>query len=71
MVEYSVARSKITDKNEAELLWQKTAKEISKIFSSITDFDPLEDEFYKCMNEETAVIKRYVENNTGEFGTIV
>jgi len=46
MVEFSEARSKITDENEAELLWQKTAEEHSKIYNKITDFEPLEDAFY-------------------------
>ncbi|MCL2638680.1 MAG: DMP19 family protein [Oscillospiraceae bacterium] len=71
MVDYSEARGKITDKDEAELLSRKTAEEHSKIYNSIVDFEPLEDEFYDCADEETAAIKKYVQSNAEKFATII
>ena len=70
-IDFSDAYAKVTSENEAKELEQQVWEKHSKLYEEFTDFDALADEFYACMDEETAVIKRYVENNLGEFGIIV
>ena len=69
--DFSEARAKVTTQKEVDELELKLWKEQSEIYNKITDFEPLEDEFYKCMDEETAAIKSYVENHLDKFGVIV
>jgi hypothetical protein len=71
MIDFSEARGKVTSQKEADRLERKVWEEHSQIYDKITDFEPLENEFYECMEAETAAIKRYVEKNRDDFGTIV
>ena len=71
MIAFSEARAKVTSQKEADKLSQKLWEEQSKIYDNITGFEPLENEFYDCMDAETVVIKNYVENNIDKFGTII
>ena len=70
-VDFSDAYAKVTSEKEAKELEHQVWEKHSKLYNEFTDFDALSDEFYACMDEETAVIKKYVENNVDEFGVIV
>jgi hypothetical protein len=52
-------------KNELEK--ETSMEEFSKLYSEITDFEPLEEELFKIMENETKTIKNYVEENINDF----
>jgi len=57
----------IYEKYKEELEKETSMEEFSELYEKIKDFEPLEDEFYKIMDEETKIIKKYVEENTTDF----
>lgn len=61
----------IFEKHKEELLRDKTEAEFSELYKKITDFEPLEEEFYQCMDEETKIIKKYVKEHVNDFATVV
>jgi tetratricopeptide (TPR) repeat protein len=60
----------IYDKYKDELEKEKSKKEFSELYKKIKDFKPLEYEFYDIMDEETKIIKEYVEKNVKDFEVI-
>jgi hypothetical protein len=42
-----------------------------ELYNKIIEFEPLNDEFYKVMGNETKIIKEYVEKNINDFGIII
>jgi hypothetical protein len=61
----------IYNKYKDELEKETSMEEFSEIYEKITDFEPLEDEFYSIMHDETRIIKKYVEENTNDFAVTV
>jgi hypothetical protein len=57
----------IYDEYKNELERETSMEEFSELYSEITDFEPLEEEFYKIMDDETSTIKKYVEENAHDF----
>ncbi|MDR0356072.1 MAG: DMP19 family protein [Deltaproteobacteria bacterium] len=57
----------IYNEHKDELDKETSLEEFSELYSQITDFEPLEDEYFKIMDDETEIIKKYVEENTNEF----
>ncbi|MDR2104525.1 MAG: DUF4375 domain-containing protein [Deferribacteraceae bacterium] len=51
------------DKIEKEM----TDKEFSELYSKLTDFEKLEKKLYKIMDEETKIIRDYIEEHLDEF----
>ena len=52
---------------EAEMSMEK----FSELYSKITEFSPLEDEFYEIMDTEAENIKGYIQKHITEFAKIV
>jgi tetratricopeptide (TPR) repeat protein len=57
----------IYNKYKDELDKETSMEEFSELYDEIKDFEPLEDEFYEIMDNETKIIKKYVEENTNDF----
>ena len=60
----------IYEQHKEKLEAQTNLEEFSKIYDEITDFESLEDKFYDVMDNETKLIKNYVENHLKEFAVI-
>ncbi|MDR2424392.1 MAG: DMP19 family protein [Prevotellaceae bacterium] len=58
-------------KYQEELEAEKEAEEFCGLYKKITDFEPLEEEYYKINDGETEKIKEYVENNIHNFAKIL
>ena len=58
------------DKYKENLEKECSIEEFSALYKEITDFEPLENRFYKIMDQETKNIKKYVEENIEEFAVI-
>lgn len=50
---------------EIDLEW------FSQLYEEITDFEPLDEEFYKIMDEETTILKEYIHNNLSSFVQLI
>jgi hypothetical protein len=61
----------IYNKYKNELEKETSMEEFSELYEKITDFESLEDEFYNIMDNETKIIKKYVEENINDFAIIV
>ena len=57
----------IYDKYKDELEQETSIEEFSELYEKIKDFEPLEDVFYSVMDEETKIIKKYVEDHANDF----
>jgi tetratricopeptide (TPR) repeat protein len=57
----------IYEKYEDELKKETTEEEFLELYSEITDFEPLEEDFFEIMKDETETIRRYVEENADDF----
>ena len=68
-----VDKAKMVYENNKEQLLQeqKNWEDFSKLYDDIKEFEPLDGAFYDCMDEQTLIIKRYVENNLDRFATII
>lgn len=44
---------------------------LSQLYEDITDFEPLDDEFYEIMDEETTILKEYIHNNLCSFVQLI
>ena len=60
----------IYEQHKEKLEAQTSLEEFSEMYDEITDFEPLEDQFYEVMDKETKLIKNYVENYLAEFAVI-
>jgi tetratricopeptide (TPR) repeat protein len=60
----------IYNKYKDELEKEKSMEEFSELYSEITDFEPLEEEFFKTMENESNIVKKHVEDNASEFEII-
>ena len=60
----------IYEQHKEKLEAQTSLEEFSEMYDEITDFEPLEDQFYEVMDKETKLIKNYVENHLAEFAVI-
>ena len=60
----------IYEQHKEKLEAQTSLEEFTKMYDEITDFEPLEDQFYEIMDKETEFIKNYVENNLTQFAVI-
>ena len=65
---------------KAEILYKKyktklereyTIDEFNKLCEEITDFKPLDNMFFDIMDDETKIIKMYVEKNVDEFARVI
>jgi len=63
------ARS-LYEKHKDRVVEIKTLKELSALCMEITDFDKLDDEYFRISGDETDKIKEYIENNVNEFAII-
>jgi tetratricopeptide (TPR) repeat protein len=61
----------IYNKYKDELEKETTEEEFSELYENIKDFEPLEEEFYRVMDEETKIIKEYVKKNENGFKLII
>jgi tetratricopeptide (TPR) repeat protein len=62
----------IYDKYKNELVEKKASRaEFLELYEKITDFEPLVDEFNDIKDEETKIIRKYVEENVNDFEIIV
>jgi hypothetical protein len=67
-----VDRAKVIyDKYKKELEEEKSMEEFSEVYKKITEFEPLESEYYKINDSETEKIKEYVENHLNNFAKII
>jgi hypothetical protein len=57
----------IYNKYKNELEKETSMEEFSELYEKIKDFEPLEEEFYGFMNDETEIIKKYVAENSNDF----
>jgi hypothetical protein len=58
-------------KYQEELEEEKDVEGFCELYKKITDFEPLEDEYYKINDEETKKIEEYVEKNLNNFAKII
>ena len=63
------ARS-LYEKHKGKIGRVKTLKELSALCSEITDFEILDNEYMIISEEETEIIKKYIENNVSDFSLI-
>jgi hypothetical protein len=61
----------IYDKYKKELEEEKSTEEFSEVYKKITEFEPLESEYYKINDSETEKIKEYVENHLNNFAKMI
>jgi hypothetical protein len=59
----------IYNKYSNELEEEKSIDEFSKLYKEITDFEPLDNEYYK-INDESKKIKAYIETHLDNFAKI-
>lgn len=50
---------------------EKDIEWFSQLYEDITDFEPLDDEFYEIMDEETTILKEYIHNNLCSFVQLI
>ncbi|AKH32456.1 hypothetical protein XF24_00091 [candidate division SR1 bacterium Aalborg_AAW-1] len=50
---------------------EKDIEGFSQLYEDITDFEPLDDEFYEIMDEETTILKEYIHNNLCSFVQLI
>ena len=50
---------------------EKDIEWFSQLYEDITDFEPLDDEFYETMDEETTILKEYIHNNLCSFVQLI
>jgi hypothetical protein len=62
---------KIYNKHKTELEKEMSMEEFSEMYKKITEFEPLEDEYYKINDGETEKVKEYVRNNISNFARII
>jgi hypothetical protein len=61
----------VYEKYKEELEKEKdTAEEFCQLYEDITDFEPLDVQFDEVTNNETKILKNYVENHLEEFAVI-
>jgi hypothetical protein len=60
----------IYNKYKKELEEEKSAEEFSELYKKITEFEPLEDEYYKINDDETEKVKKYIETHLDDFAVI-
>ena len=61
----------IYEKHKDEMERKLSAEEFSALYEQIPDFDLLDDEFYEIADDETEIIKKYVEENINDFAKII
>jgi F0F1-type ATP synthase gamma subunit len=61
----------IYNKYKNELEAETSMDEFSELYEKIKDFEPLENEFYEIMDNETRIIKEHVEENINDFEIVV
>lgn len=65
-------QAQIIYRDKKEILEQeKDIEWFSQLYEDITDFEPLDDEFYEIMDEETTILKEYIHNNLCSFVQLI
>ena len=61
----------IYKKYRKELEEEKSNEKFSELYKKITEFEPLEDEYYKINDDETEKVKSYIETHLNNFAKII